>query len=174
MEDDFEVCPNALRALQYAMAKADSQPETHGWAALRASYGLNGVVVRSTDLPDLADYFWEHVALKPPDLLWAEWIRSRRAPMGLRPMDGGDPSERRRNGAYVVYKHNLMRHLGSISSFAVRPDRPSWPGCFASMSDVWSLALFERYDRRCRSVSDLSPCERRRRTGTQVFSLKSQ
>lgn len=60
-------------------------------------------------------------------------------------------------------RYNVLNHLGAISSFAVRPDRPGWPGCWAPMSSVWSLALSERYNRRCRDVSDVSPCATRPR-----------
>lgn len=173
MEDDFEVCPLALRALQHAMASADAGAATRGWVALRVSYGLNGVVLRSGDVLALADYFWEHVARLPPDLLWAEWVRARSqrprpaALAGLR--RERLPAEPRGDlRPYVIYQHNLMRHLGEISSFAVRPDRPAWPGCFEPMAKAWSLATFERYDRRCLRYSDLSPCTHRGRGATQA------
>ena len=54
-----------------------------------------------------------------------------------------------------------MAHLGTISSFAVRPDRPAWPGCYASMNKVWSLQTVERFALRCRHIDDLSPCPAR-------------
>ena len=37
-----------------------------------------------------------------------------------------------------MYRHNLMEHLGAVSTFAVRPNRPKWPACYASMTKVWS------------------------------------
>ena len=40
---------------------------------------------------------------------------------------------------------NLLDHIGSHSSFAVRTDRPKWPGCFESMAGVWSLHKTERF-----------------------------
>ncbi|KAL6771926.1 hypothetical protein ACKKBG_A28325 [Auxenochlorella protothecoides x Auxenochlorella symbiontica] len=149
MEDDFEVCPFALRALHTAAVKANAQRESKGWVALRVSYGMNGVLMHNADIPDLMDYLWRHVTRKPPDLLWAEWVALQARARPPRP--------------YAVYRYNVLNHLGAISSFAVRPDRPGWPGCWAPMSSVWSLALSERYNRRCRDVSDVSPCATRPR-----------
>lgn len=54
-------------------------------------------------------------------------------------------------------RYNLFAHLGAISSFEVRPDRAAWPGCYESMSKVWSLQTHERFVVRCRHT-DLSPC----------------
>lgn len=57
------VCPFMLRALHYALAKAQAlQP---GWLALRVSYGMNGVLlrVRRTLHPELSLYL---SAARPP------------------------------------------------------------------------------------------------------------
>lgn len=51
-----------------------------------------------------------------------------------------------------------MSHLGTVSSFEVRPDRPEWPRCYESMSAVWSLQSYERFAKRCK-YTDLSPCQ---------------
>jgi hypothetical protein len=47
--------------------------------------------------------------------------------------------------------------MGTVSSFSVRPDRPAWPGCYAKLTQVWSLQSVERFQPRCRHT-DLSPC----------------
>eukprot|EP00959_Pyramimonas_sp_CCMP1952_P389645 8165181-Pyramimonas_sp.AAC.1 len=39
----------------------------------------------------------------------------------------------------LVYKHNILDHIGTVSSFKIRPNRPKWPGCYESMANVWSL-----------------------------------
>lgn len=57
-QDDFEVCPFALRALHTAAVKANAQRESKGWVALRVSYGMNGVLMHNADIPDLVDYLW--------------------------------------------------------------------------------------------------------------------
>ena len=36
----------------------------------------------------------------------------------------------------VVYRYNMLAHIGSVSSFEVRPDRAKWPSCYHSMSLV--------------------------------------
>ncbi|GAB4821608.1 hypothetical protein N2152v2_008654, partial [Parachlorella kessleri] len=166
MEDDFQVCPYALRALQYALTKASSAPHLAHWIALRASYGMNGIVMRNEDLPALDDFLWQHITVKPPDLLWVEFLIRQPLPGSDhdtgRPLSMADkpvPVGSRR--PFVVYKYNLMAHLGTISSFAVRPDRPAWPGCYASMNKVWSLQTVERFALRCRLLDDLSPCPAR-------------
>ena len=36
----------------------------------------------------------------------------------------------------VVYKYNMLAHIGAVSSFEVRPDRARWPACYYSMAQV--------------------------------------
>ena len=36
----------------------------------------------------------------------------------------------------VVYRHNLLAHIGAVSSFKVRMARPAWPGCYTPLSRV--------------------------------------
>lgn len=36
----------------------------------------------------------------------------------------------------VVYRYNMLAHIGVVSSFAVRMARPAWPGCYAPMNRV--------------------------------------
>jgi len=36
----------------------------------------------------------------------------------------------------VVYRYNMMAHIGVVSSFAVRMARPAWPGCYVPMNRV--------------------------------------
>ena len=70
----------------------------------------------------------------PADLIWVEWF-SGHGPRTL--------ANRRRPMA--AYKYNLLEHIGTVSSFTVRVDRPSFPGCYESMADVWSIAKNERF-----------------------------
>ena len=35
-----------------------------------------------------------------------------------------------------------VEHVGSVSTFAVRPNRPKWPGCYDSMTKVWRGVWF--------------------------------
>ena len=147
MEDDFRTCEGALKGLRYLVQKTRTvYPE---WLGLRTSYGLNGVVVRSEDLPGFRDYLLRHQARLPPDLLWTEWVEGTRA----------DVRERTNARKLIVYRYNLFEHLGAVSTFSIRPRRPSWPGCYAPMSSAWSLTAVEKFDeRRCAKIGDLFPC----------------
>ena len=59
-----------------------------------------------------------------------------------------------------VYEHNLLDHVGEVSSFDVRPERRRWPKCHQPLADAWSLGGIERFDRRACGHSDVSPCPR--------------
>jgi hypothetical protein len=151
MEDDFDTCGHALRALQYAAAKAYLRaPE---WLALRVSYGMNGILMRAADVAPLTAYLRAHVARLPPDLLWREW-----ATLGGRGRAAPGPKGLRR--PMLVYRQNLFSHTGDVSTFAVRPARKTWPACFAPMAKVWSLGRKEQFDARRCAEEDLSPCDR--------------
>jgi hypothetical protein len=151
MEDDFATCGHALRALQYASQKATHRAPS--WLALRVSYGMNGILMKAPDVAPLTAYLRAHIARLPPDLLWREWAAS-----------GGVFSARgtRVRGAprrpLLVYRQNLLSHTGTVSSFAVRPARRAWPGCYASMASVWSLAKKELFDALRCAHEDISPC----------------
>ena len=52
------MCPFALRAVQYAVAKANALPHLASWLAVRVSYGMNGILVRDADLAAIAAFLW--------------------------------------------------------------------------------------------------------------------
>ncbi len=56
MEDDFTSCLNAIRVVHYAVTKLNTVPSLRGWFALRVSYGMNGVVMRNSDLAMFSQY----------------------------------------------------------------------------------------------------------------------
>ena len=89
---------------------------------LQLIYALTGVICRT------------RIELLPPDLIWPEWFSGH----GHRTM-----ANRRRPMA--AYRYNLLEHIGAVSSFKVRVDRPAFPKCYESMADVWSLARAERF-----------------------------
>ena len=60
----------------------------------------------------------------------------------------------------LEYRQNLFAHTGTVSTFAVRPSRKTWPACFAPMAKVWSLGRKELFDARRCGEEDLSPCDR--------------
>ena len=147
LEDDFRTCPHALQALRYALQRAD---ETNpNWLAVRMSYGMNGVLMRSADVPPLLGWWRQEIARLPPDLLWQEWIDPHAKNTEITNQVKGRP--------LVVFQHNLWDHMGSISTFAVRPERAKWPGCYEPMSKVWSLSAHEKFSRKC-DAFEVSPC----------------
>lgn len=50
------------------------------WPNGRFETGMNGVVVKSKDIPSLTAYMRAGVARKPPDLLWQEWAFGKARP----------------------------------------------------------------------------------------------
>ena len=50
------VCPNALRIMGYVVQKLNAVRETRQWLAVRLSYGMNGILLPTAHLADLAAY----------------------------------------------------------------------------------------------------------------------
>jgi hypothetical protein len=167
LEDDFDTCGHAVRVLQYALQKLHRRAPS--WLALRVSYGMNGVVLRTgRDTARLAAYLRSQVARLPVDLLWREWALAGGRSGGELPEDGGDSDGAAVGGDALralgprqlyVYRQNLFAHTGDVSSFAVRPERKAWPGCYAPMRAVWSLHRREQFDGQRCGEEDLSPCD---------------
>ena len=68
-----------------------------------------------------------------------------------------------------VYHKNLLDHIGTHSSFAIRPDRLPFPQCFESMAKVWSIHALERFNvslppRARASFAEATPYLQRRMT----------
>lgn len=141
MEDDFIMCPHGMLALAYFIEKA-----THhfpDWAALRASYGFNGIILKPEDLPFFGANFEEYVTsqvVTPPDHLMYYLFQKME-------------TEWRRK--LVVYRNNLFFHIGDVSSFDGRPARYN-PACHQYMYD-W-LMENERFNNKDCPKDDISPC----------------
>ena len=74
------------------------------------------------------------IEVKPPDLLWVEWLSGK-----------GMHTTANKRRPMAAYRYNLLEHMGKVSSFTVRVDRPDFPKCYASMGDAWSLSKAERF-----------------------------
>lgn len=71
----------------------------------------------------------------PPDLIWLDWFNGRQPEIA--PLVKGRPT--------AVFRYNLLDHIGAVSSFDVRVNRPAFPGCYEEMDTVWSLHDSERF-----------------------------
>lgn len=174
MEDDFTLCPHGLRSLHYMIDKvcqcvrcipclnvliisyfcAKSTSYFPNWIGLRVSYGLNGVVIKSSDLPDLIQFYEsvirEHTQrgkkLEPPDHLIYRYLHTMQQ------------DNRQKIGArqLVAYRYNLFRHIGVSSTFTGRYTRYN-PECYQVLYD-W-LQPYERFRNEDCPNDDISPCQ---------------
>jgi len=69
-----------LRAVQYVLLKANTLPDLQQWLGIRVSYGMNGVVLRSADIPLFVTTLRANVTRKPPDLIWQAWAAGKHRP----------------------------------------------------------------------------------------------
>ena len=142
MEDDFITCANMVHIISYLIGKVERlDPD---WLAIRLSFGMNGILMKALDLLAFKHVLQQGLTQLPPDLIYQEWL---------------EQMQREENRTQYIYEHNLLDHIGSVSSFSFkRPERPEWPGCFQPLAAVWSFALIEKFDlQKCRH-SDISPC----------------
>jgi len=155
MEDDWLLCEGGMRALLYAIHKASLYEASPPWAALRYSYGLNGILVRSADLRALAAFLLRPADEAentepdaPVDHLTYRWLRAK-YPSGRRYFGG------RR---IVAFRHTLYWHIGERSSLNNAPERHR-PRCYALTSE-WLFPQESFQLERC-ADDDISPCDRR-------------
>jgi len=138
-EDDFLPCRNMLLGVAYLHNRA-AKGWGHSWAALRVSYGFNGVVVQYRDLSSIADYLLQHASQKPPDHLFYGWKE-------IGPAKGR---------AIVAFRHNLAFHLGKQSVVGNSGDR-FIPSCYELLYD-W-LQEGERFNADECAHDDITPCD---------------
>jgi len=127
--------------VSYLMDKV--QRVDSAWLGIRFSFGMNGVLLRARDLRDFRAYLHKRMAALPPDMVYQAWL--------------GEAKAARRRTQYV-YRHNLLDHVGSVSSFAVRPHRGKWPRCLEDLALAWSLPPIDTFMSKACKHSDISPC----------------
>ena len=140
MEDDFLPCQNTFIGLHYLISRAAglSLSSGHHWAALRASYGLNGIVVQAQDVGKVSQYLARGGATKPPDHLFFDWAMSTKRPVPI-----------------LAFRHNLFFHLGKASVVGNSATR-FIPACYDLLFD-W-LQPGERFDVNSCNHDAVSPC----------------
>jgi len=137
LEDDWVACPGLLGNLFTALHRAEAVHGTN-FAALRVSYGLNGILVPQTRLSSLAKHVEQRASKKPPDLAFTEWALEQ-------------------NGKLVAYRHNLFVHVGSKS--AVGNSGSRWnAACFELLFD-WLQKGVEAFDVAKCAHDSISPCD---------------
>ena len=137
LEDDWVACPNLLGNLFTAIHRAEAVHGTN-FAALRVSYGLNGILVPRTRLASLANHVEQRASQKPPDLAFTEWALEQ-------------------NGKLVAYRHNLFVHVGHKS--AVGNSGSRWnAACFELLFD-WLQKGVEAFDVAKCAHDAISPCD---------------
>ena len=119
MEDDFLMCDGGIQKIHSFL----TQKEYFGksWMAIRVSFGFNGVVLKTTnDLNHLKDYLFQHSARRPPDHLLVEWFtgETNQAKLHLQQKHS------------LTYKHNLMEHIGIVSTVRLQPNSGDYLKCF--------------------------------------------
>jgi hypothetical protein len=149
MEDDFLLCPGALRLIHCILHRVSAGRKT--WIAMRISYGMNGILIRNQDIPKIIIFLILNMWHKPSDHNIVEWFLGE---TGDGRPTGTNPRQRR---PYFVYRYNLMSHIGSVSSFG--HSKRDTPICFDTMDGRVGLRKFEAFNasRGC-SRSELSPC----------------
>ena len=50
------LCPNAMRIMQYMVAKLNAARETEEWLSVRLSYGMNGILLPTVHLHSFAEH----------------------------------------------------------------------------------------------------------------------
>ena len=146
LEDDFRVCPSALRALAYGIARATEEHASPPWNALRVSFGLNGGVLRGGDVPTLSAYLREHAARRPPDHLWVEWFAGEKVQSAAH--KGGRP--------HVAFRYNLLEHFGRASSLRAEP-QGVYAYCYDELNENVVFEV-EAYKRSVCGHDDVWPC----------------
>ena len=137
LEDDWVACPGLLGNLFTALHRAEAVHGTN-FAALRVSYGLNGILVPRTRLAALAKHVEQRASKKPPDLAFTEWALAQ-------------------NGKLIAYRHNLFVHVGSKS--AVGNSGSRWnAACFELLFD-WLQKGVEAFDVTKCAHDAVSPCD---------------
>eukprot|EP01012_Entosiphon_sulcatum_P048234 TRINITY_DN6656_c0_g1_i2.p1 TRINITY_DN6656_c0_g1~~TRINITY_DN6656_c0_g1_i2.p1 ORF type:complete len:362 (-),score=63.96 TRINITY_DN6656_c0_g1_i2:388-1473(-) len=111
MEDDFELCDGFFSSMLRILRKVELIQSD--FAAIRVSYGLNGVLLHCTDIPKIANYLQHNMKAGPADTLFGYlWTATQRVKD-----DAFIPDVSLFfNRSYFVVRNNIMNHIGHVST----------------------------------------------------------
>eukprot|EP00656_Telonema_subtile_P004026 TRINITY_DN11831_c0_g1_i1.p1 TRINITY_DN11831_c0_g1~~TRINITY_DN11831_c0_g1_i1.p1 ORF type:complete len:451 (+),score=65.89 TRINITY_DN11831_c0_g1_i1:252-1604(+) len=145
LEDDFEPCTRFVELSSHAIEQASKVDSD--WSGIRVSFGMNGILLQCRDLLPLARYLVEEQLNMPVDLLTDEWHMkaTKKTQLAL--------GKRR----CFFYKHNLLFHIGFVSTFKDRKER-SGLLCGAKLALVNSFVAGTSFQQSVCPRADISPC----------------
>ena len=147
LEDDFELCPQGLHMIKFAILRADQR----GWSTIRVGVGMSGIVIKCSEIPPFIHYLMTNQNMMPVDLLFTEYFAALNSRGKL---EFGDPG--RQVNPFRVLQHNLLEHLGKESTFSNRGARHVG-GCGTRLK-VNSWMKQETFKQQC-AIAGMSPCE---------------
>jgi len=111
MEDDFDVCPEFFARSRTVLEAARSIDPNY--AAVRVSYGMNGVFLHCKDLGPMIQYLQDNIKFGPADTLFGYlWTVTKRVKDTKHIPD----VSLFHNRSYFVVRNNIMEHFGKVSS----------------------------------------------------------
>jgi hypothetical protein len=144
LEDDMKFCPHGFLAIQYLANKADVYHPN--WLALRASYGMNGIILHYEDLAVFGDYLLANQKRRPPDHLAVEWFVGETAAS----------KQYKGNRKNVAFKYNIFEHIGVFSTLRSAKQH-GFPTCYDKLTEP-VLFLVEAWSPRDCPHDDIWPC----------------
>eukprot|EP01132_Coremiostelium_polycephalum_P006674 gene6674-8256_t len=148
IEDDFPFCPSSLSIFNYIIKKSNIYDPN--WNIIRTSFGMNGLIIKSSEIELLEKYLYGNRFIKPADLLISEWICGMRE-IGLTRNEICKESQRKS----LTFRFNLFNHIGKISS--LRNSGLNNPAkCWEDYS--YLLTSYEQFDESQCEQDDISPC----------------
>lgn len=134
LEDDWLPCRGLLSSIVLAFEAASRSFDDV--AAVRVSYGLNGVIVPRRGVEDFARFVVSHAPALPPDHALTQWAQKR--------------------GTLVTFRHNAFVHAGAVSSIGNSGQR--WnTACYELLYD-WLEIESEAFQVSTCAHDVISPC----------------
>ena len=145
LEDDMRFCSHGFTTMQYLLDKANRYHPN--WLAIRASYGMNGVFMRSNDAQVFADYMLKHQSRRPPDHLVVEWYAG----------ETKESAEYKKGRKNIGFRYNLFSHMGSSSTLRHEAAAPM-PVCYEQLLEPVVFKV-EAFDPGACPLDDVWPCD---------------